>query len=182
MTLPARMANRSITFRTRSPLFQSKFRLLASCITGTGRYKGSGAMSDETASRERVREAIRGGKLPHRWPDKIWGGPGQGCACAVCGEISSSKEMAFDLEFAGEGQEPAVSHHMHLSCFAVWELERNDPHISRLHRPTNGAMGCQDRDSQSETGCFNVARLQALAADGTMPQHERKDLDGGELE
>jgi hypothetical protein len=84
-------------------------------------------MNDEADLRERARHAISTGRLPHRRPDRMWGGPGNGATCAVCGEPVSREEMGFDLEFARPASRPAaVTHQFHVRCFAAWEFERDN--------------------------------------------------------
>lgn len=82
-------------------------------------------MSDRTALRDRVQEAIRAGKLPNRAPESSWGGLGCGAACAICGERLSPDEVELELEFAtgqdGRGRE---NYHLHVACFSAWKFER----------------------------------------------------------
>jgi hypothetical protein len=80
---------------------------------------------DENALREKVRSIIREGKLPSRAPDRTWGGPGVGAECAVCGLPVRRDELEFEVEFAHDGRDPGLAkYHMHVRCFAAWELER----------------------------------------------------------
>lgn len=80
---------------------------------------------DESALRKKTREAIQNGKLPRRAPDRTWGGPGVGAPCAVCGLPVGKEEMEFEIEFARDGSAPGLDkYHVHMRCFAVWELER----------------------------------------------------------
>jgi hypothetical protein len=87
---------------------------------------------DEDTLREKARVALRNGKLPNRRPDRTWGGPGVGAMCAVCGLPVRSSEMEFEIEFAHDGDSPGLDkYHVHLRCFAAWELERqSDDHPS----------------------------------------------------
>jgi hypothetical protein len=57
-------------------------------------------MSDDGTLRQRVREAIDVGKLPVCSPVGMWGGPGCGASCAICGEQIGSEEVEFELEFS----------------------------------------------------------------------------------
>ena len=41
--------------------------------------------------------------LPNRRPDRTWGGPGVGAACAVCALPVNPDQMEFEIEFAREG-------------------------------------------------------------------------------
>lgn len=104
-------------------------------------------MGDEETLRARAREALRTGRLPDRPPEHIWGGPGMGARCAVCVEPIGRNESELELQFAegcegeptagsgeavrspgsGEpvgGQSGEGSCHVHVRCFAAWELER----------------------------------------------------------
>lgn len=92
-------------------------------------------MTDEAILRERARHAMSTGRLPSRRPDRMWGGPGNGATCAVCGQAVSREEMGFDLEFAhGPTPSPAVNLQFHVRCFAAWEFERdNSADADRAH-------------------------------------------------
>jgi hypothetical protein len=75
---------------------------------------------DEVWLRQRAREAIQQGRLPGRRPMRMWGGPGSGGDCRICGKSLKDDEMELELEFsASDGDNPAV----HLPCFAAWEFE-----------------------------------------------------------
>ena len=82
-------------------------------------------MPDEALLRAKAREAVRTGKLPSRRPDRTWGGPGVGAACAVCGEAVTKDQLEFEVEFAHDGDSPGLDKfHVHVRCFAAWEFER----------------------------------------------------------
>ena len=82
-------------------------------------------MPNEPALRKLARELLRSGKLPRREPDDTWGGPGVGALCAVCEKAIMRAELEYELEFADDGAPPRLDkYHLHLRCFAVWELER----------------------------------------------------------
>ena len=82
-------------------------------------------MPDETILRAKAREAIRTGKLPSRRPDHMWGGPGVGAFCTVCGEAVTEDQMEFEVQFAHDGDNPGLDKfHVHVRCFAAWEFER----------------------------------------------------------
>lgn len=61
--------------------------------------------------------------LPARRPDSIWGGPGGGACCTICGAQLSDDEMELEIEFAREDGFGADRYHVHVSCFAAWEAE-----------------------------------------------------------
>jgi hypothetical protein len=82
-------------------------------------------MSDEPLLRAKAREVVRTGKLPSRRPDRIWGGPGAGELCAICGEPISRDQLEFEILFARDGVDLRPDRfHTHVRCFAAWELER----------------------------------------------------------
>ena len=79
---------------------------------------------DESALRAKAREAIRSGALPNAPPEHMWGGPGEGARCTICGTPVRPDESEFEIEFAstGNGRE-TDRHHVHPRCLAAWELE-----------------------------------------------------------
>ncbi len=82
-------------------------------------------MPDEAILREQARAAVRNGKLPSRRPDRTWGGPGIGAPCSVCARPVTKDELEFEIEFARDDTDPGLDKfHVHVRCFAVWELER----------------------------------------------------------
>lgn len=82
-------------------------------------------MPNESILRAKAREVIRAGKLPSRRPDRTWGGPGVGAPCSVCGEPIRQDQLELETEFAHNGGNPGLDKfHIHVRCFAVWELER----------------------------------------------------------
>jgi hypothetical protein len=83
------------------------------------------SMSDETELRRKAREAIQAGKFPVHRQARMWGGPGNGAACAICGEPVKRDDVGFELEFAPNGHDPGVRNYpVHIRCFAAWEFER----------------------------------------------------------
>jgi hypothetical protein len=88
--------------------------------------KGVAQMPDEGVLREKARMAVQTGKLPARRPDRVWGGPGVDAACEVCGLPVKRDEMAFEIQFArdGDGGGDLDKFHVHIRCFAAWEFER----------------------------------------------------------
>jgi hypothetical protein len=69
-------------------------------------------MQDEQALRAKAHAAVLAGKLPARSPDRVWGGPGVGAPCEVCGSPITKDDKEF---------------HVHIRCFAAWEFERKRP-------------------------------------------------------
>jgi hypothetical protein len=76
-------------------------------------------MSQDSALRQRARDAIHARELPNRPPDRLWGGPATGERCVVCGEPTSDHEF----EFAYEGPDGTESHFAHSPCWRALEVE-----------------------------------------------------------
>ena len=75
--------------------------------------------TDEERLRKLAREAIAAGMLPSLRASRLWGGPGIGAGCAVCGQPVGREELGFELELgAGSGER-----HFHVRCFAAWDVE-----------------------------------------------------------
>ena len=82
-------------------------------------------MPNEAALRRVVRLVLESGKLPRRDPDQTWGGPGVGALCTICAQPITPEEIEYEVQFAHDGATPRLDKfHLHLRCFAVWELER----------------------------------------------------------
>jgi len=55
----------------------------------------------------------------------MWGGTGIGKLCVICGETTERDQLELEIQFARDGA--AFDHdtfHIHVQCFAAWELER----------------------------------------------------------
>ena len=83
-------------------------------------------MADESVLRARAREAMKSGNLPKHPPERMWGGPGSGVSCALCGKIVGPEEVEFELQFSSGGGTGLITYHVHARCYAAWELERRD--------------------------------------------------------
>jgi hypothetical protein len=82
-------------------------------------------MPDEKVLREKAGATVTNGKLPARRPDRTWGGPGVGAACAVCELPVKTDELECEIQFAHDGSNPGLDkYHVHIRCFAAWEFER----------------------------------------------------------
>jgi hypothetical protein len=80
---------------------------------------------EEQELRAKAHEALQAGRLPNRRPDRTWGGPGIGAACAVCDLPVARDQLEFQIEFAADGDNPSLDrYHVHIRCFAAWEFER----------------------------------------------------------
>jgi hypothetical protein len=89
---------------------------------------GDRQMPDGPILRERARAAIEAGKLPRRSADRTWGGPGVGAPCSVCDQPVTRDQMEFEVQFVNQGTAPGLDvYHVHVRCFAAWELERTKP-------------------------------------------------------
>jgi len=77
--------------------------------------------------RSRARAALNTGVIPRDRPRGIWGGHGAGEMCPVCGQIVDAAELELEVEFefAEVNAQGVREFHLHLPCFAAWEIERN---------------------------------------------------------
>lgn len=108
-------------------------------------------LGDESELRAQAREAMKAGRLPEHPPERMWGGPGSGASCAVCGKTVGKKEVEFELQFTSDGGPAPVNYHVHARCFAAWELERrNGPPQGRSLRQEGDAriMPCRERNAK----------------------------------
>lgn len=83
-------------------------------------------MGDESVLRARAREAVKTGHLPDHPPARVWGGPGSGEPCAVCGDAVDKEDVELELQFTSNEGADATSYHVHARCFGAWELERRN--------------------------------------------------------
>jgi len=60
--------------------------------------------------------------MPRAKPNRTWGGPGAGLACALCDQPITRDQIEYEVQFVQEGM--SVPQIVHLACFAAWELER----------------------------------------------------------
>jgi len=83
--------------------------------------------SDEQELRRRARTALNSGAIPRDRPKGLWGGNGSGEPCPVCGQSIDVAEMELEIEFeiAEVSARGVREFHMHLPCFAAWEIERS---------------------------------------------------------
>lgn len=79
---------------------------------------------DDRFLQEKAREALRTGKFPNRAPDQLWGGPGTGAECAVCGRTTTHAEVEVEIEFSRPQPVGSTSYLLHLRCYSILELER----------------------------------------------------------
>ena len=81
---------------------------------------------DEQELRRRAREALSSAIIPRASPKGLWGGNGMGEPCSVCGHPvdATQMELEVEFEFAEVNALGAKEFHLHLPCFAAWEIER----------------------------------------------------------
>jgi hypothetical protein len=66
---------------------------------------------------------MKAGKLPEHPPERMWGGPGTGGFCALCGKAIGTEEFEIELQFASDEAPGKANYHVHAVCFAAWEIE-----------------------------------------------------------
>ncbi len=71
----------------------------------------------ESELREQARQLIRQGSLPSAAPRQVWGGPGAGLSCALCGDAIPKSELEYEID-----SKTGVLH-FHFMCHAAWQLE-----------------------------------------------------------
>jgi hypothetical protein len=81
-------------------------------------------MSEDSFLRQKAREVIEAGNLPNRSPDHMWGGPGTGARCAVCGASMKHGDVELEIEFVHDDCPDSDTYHVHLRCFSILERER----------------------------------------------------------
>lgn len=115
-------------------------------------------MRSDATLPDRVRDAIRTGKIPDRSPERTWGGRGCGASCAICDQLISADELEFELQFPkGSRGEPA-DYYVHQGCFLAWESElRNREHQQHADAQLSGAIGdtrlaADGRETQGDQG------------------------------
>ena len=81
---------------------------------------------DEQELRRKARAALDQGLIPRDRPRGLWGGNGAGVPCPVCGIPVDAAEMELEVEFeiAEVNSRGVREFHLHLPCFAAWEIER----------------------------------------------------------
>jgi hypothetical protein len=65
--------------------------------------------------------------LPDRRPDRMWGGPGVGADCAICGAPVMRNELELEIEFARDGDDSSTDkYHVHIRCFGAREAASSE--------------------------------------------------------
>lgn len=107
-------------------------------------------MGDDSVVRALDHEAAKTGNLPNRRPEHVWGGPGSGESCAVCGDAVDKEDVELELQFASKQGDSATNYHVHARCFAVWELKRRNETSSGDSLPQANDVGIMpDRECSS---------------------------------
>jgi hypothetical protein len=91
----------------------------------------AGEAGTEIILRKKARKLIRDGKVPHRLPDRSWGGPGTGAPCMVCGAPITREDSGLEFEFTCDDSAEASSQQFHVRCFWVLELELGKLELAR---------------------------------------------------
>ncbi len=92
------------------------------CVDTNENYSGEPPASADGVLRRKARAAICAGMLPGQHQVSTWGGPGSGTSCAVCGDTVPRDGLGFELEF-GDADGRLELRHVHIPCFAAWDLE-----------------------------------------------------------
>jgi len=109
---------------------------------------GSVSASNSNDLAEKARQAIHAGRVPSRKPEAVWGGPGSGVDCVICGSRISGDQLGFELEFVpDDGSRQLFTRHVHIPCFAAWE---NECQTELQREADDGTMGRRDRHTKHE--------------------------------
>jgi hypothetical protein len=76
---------------------------------------------DQDELRMTIREKLAGGALPREKCQVTWFGPGAGHRCVACERTISRQDIECECE---QGAQAVLRFHQ--SCFAVWDIERQD--------------------------------------------------------
>jgi hypothetical protein len=106
-----------------------------------------GAPPDDPVRRRALaKNALDSYRLPRHRPIRMWGGAGDGAACAVCMTPVSAQALGYEVEFA-DGDRGSVIHHLHMPCYTAWEAECAS--VNDKTGPTNGQANGHDRSGGS---------------------------------
>lgn len=101
-----------------------------------------------------AREAIQSGVLPRDRPEGVWGGPGSGEDCSVCGRPVKTDELGYEIEIDGSSGPDSLQ--LHIQCFTAWDLQCQEfdaPDHGRLRWVENRAsMRVNGRDITKRQG------------------------------
>ena len=89
-----------------------------------------------------ARQALEDGRLPRREPDGTWGGKAADVPCAICGERIRPDHWSTSCNSGMTASKRGVDvFHLHLRCFAAWEMERTKLGGVATRRRPNEAWG-----------------------------------------
>ncbi len=94
-------------------------------------WKEDNPMSEDTLLRDKARKLIQGGNLPNGLPNRMWGGPGVGTPCMICGANVDQKDVALEVEFTCDDGVSASNHQFHVRCYSALELELRDRELTK---------------------------------------------------
>jgi hypothetical protein len=103
-------------------------------------------MGQDHMLRDRVQELIRSGTFPKWPPDRLWGGPGAGIGCAVCGEPVSQAQVGYEVEFQN-ALGAAITQCFHVRCYSQLESQMS----SIPARPRNGNAAASGQLGEEST-------------------------------
>lgn len=128
-------------------------------------------MIDEGALKTKARQAVQSGKLPNRRPICMWGGNGLGASCPICDSAVQPDEVEYEVRFDEiDGSAAPHGYHIHVRCYAAWELERQgvtDQMGQSASMPAAGDFNA------SGNGASDDNRLSADSDGGTISHRER---------
>jgi hypothetical protein len=107
-------------------------------------------MSVDSNLRVQARKLMRAGKLPNRLPDRMWGGPGVGISCTVCGTPVNQDEAELEVEWSDRAS--TNNHHLHARCFTALQLE-----ISEAEATHRSMAACGQSDQAPAVGADKPA-------------------------
>jgi hypothetical protein len=99
---------------------------------------GRGQVSVDSTLRAQARKLMQAGKLPNRPPDRMFGGPGVGTPCAVCGASVEQDEAELEIEW--DDGTSANTYHLHARCFAALDLELREHELTRRTLAVSGQL------------------------------------------
>ena len=114
------------------------FRAAIFCADGEGAVLPGDHMSVESTLRAQARRLMQAGKLPNRPPDRMWGGPGVGTSCTLCGEQVKQNETELEVEWSEDAC--ASNHRFHVWCLAALELEIREGGLIQGTQSAGGQM------------------------------------------
>lgn len=100
-------------------------------------------VSDERLLCTQEREVKKAGGLPGSRPERMWGGPGGGAPCALCGRDIGTEEMEFELQYSSK-EEGSESYHVHVRCFTGWDVKHRSREAKERPLPGRSTGGIME--------------------------------------